>query len=149
MGNFPLVSIRNQVTHNAYTQVAAEMGLGALALYLLFLWTPLKGLRRVTRETSESRRASRLFYLAAGMQASLVAYMVASFFASVAYYWNVYYLVGYAVCLRRLYEAEPVAAEAAADEGVKAAEPEGAESAPAEEFGGASTDGREPQAAPF
>ena len=29
MGNFPLVSIRNQVTHNAYTQVAAEMGLGA------------------------------------------------------------------------------------------------------------------------
>jgi hypothetical protein len=31
--------------------------------------------------------------------------MVASFFASVAYYWNIYYLVGYAVCLRRLYEA--------------------------------------------
>jgi putative inorganic carbon (HCO3(-)) transporter len=106
MGNFPLVSIRNQVTHNAYTQVAAEMGLAALALYALFLWTPLKGLRRITRETFDARRTSRLYYLAAGMHASLVAYMVASFFASVAYYWNVYYLVGYAVCLRRLYEAE-------------------------------------------
>ena len=32
--------------------------------------------------------------------------MVCSFFASVAYLWYVYYLVGYAVCLRRLYESE-------------------------------------------
>ena len=34
----------------------------------------------------------------------LIAYMVASFFASVAYLWYVYYLVAYAVCLRRIYE---------------------------------------------
>jgi hypothetical protein len=32
--------------------------------------------------------------------------MVSSFFLSVAYAWNVYYLVGYAVCFRRIYEAE-------------------------------------------
>jgi hypothetical protein len=32
--------------------------------------------------------------------------MVSSFFLSVAYLWYVYYLVGFAVCLRRLYEAE-------------------------------------------
>jgi hypothetical protein len=32
--------------------------------------------------------------------------MFSSFFASVAYLWYVYYLVGYAVCLRRIYEAE-------------------------------------------
>ena len=32
--------------------------------------------------------------------------MVCSFFASVAYLWYVFYLVGYAVCLRRLYESE-------------------------------------------
>jgi len=115
------------------------MGLGALALYLLFLWTPLKGLRRITREGFESRRASRLYYLAAGIQASLVAYVVASFFASVAYYWNVYYLVGYAVCLRRLYEAErrgAAAGEAAAGE------PAEAEAAPGEDFGGAPADAR-------
>jgi putative inorganic carbon (HCO3(-)) transporter len=142
MGNFPLVSIRNQVTHNAYTQVAAEMGLAALVFYALFLWTPLKALRRITRETFDVRRTSRLYYLAAGMQASLVAYMVASFFASVAYYWNVYYLVGYAVCLRRLYEAEA----ASATEKGRAAEPDTAdvdadESAREENFGGgASTD---------
>jgi len=38
--------------------------------------------------------------------AALVGYMVCSFFASVAYLWYVYYLVAYAVCLRRLYESE-------------------------------------------
>jgi len=29
--------------------------------------------------------------------------MVASFFGAVAYQWYVYYLVGYAICLHRLY----------------------------------------------
>jgi hypothetical protein len=40
------------------------------------------------------------------LQASLIAYLVSSFFLAVAYNWYVFYLVGYAVCLRRLYEAE-------------------------------------------
>ncbi len=35
------------------------------------------------------------------------AYLASSFFLSVAYYWIVYYLVGYAVCLRRIYETGP------------------------------------------
>ncbi|MFN2417097.1 MAG: O-antigen ligase family protein [Pyrinomonadaceae bacterium] len=105
MGNFSYVSFRNQVTHNAYTQVAAEMGAAALVLYALYIVTPLRRLRAVARETFDARKTSRFYYLAAGLAASLVAFMVASFFASVAYYWNVYYLVGYAVCLRRLYEA--------------------------------------------
>jgi putative inorganic carbon (HCO3(-)) transporter len=152
MGNFPLVSIRNQVTHNAYTQVAAEMGLAALVIYALFLWTPLKGLRRITRETFDARRASRIYYLAAGLHASLVAYMVASFFASVAYYWNVYYLVGYAVCLRRLYEAE-VAGKGTAEE-TNAVDTDAAGNGSAgtesgDDFGDASAGvrGREPHAA--
>jgi drug/metabolite transporter superfamily protein YnfA len=105
MGNFAYVSFRSQVTHNAYTQVAAEMGAAALVVYTLYVVTPLRRLRAVVRETFDARRASRFYYLAAGLSASLVGYMVASFFASVAYYWNVYYLVGYAVCLHRLYEA--------------------------------------------
>ncbi|PYT02578.1 MAG: hypothetical protein DMF65_06175 [Acidobacteria bacterium] len=136
MGNFPLVSIRSQVTHNAYTQVAAEMGVAALLLYTLFLWTPLKGLRRITRETFDARRTSRLYYLAAGMQASLVAYMVASFFASVAYYWNVYYLVGYAVCLRRLYEADVAASEKGRATGAEATGVDAAKPEHVEDFGG-------------
>ena len=46
------------------------------------------------------------YYMAIALQASLIAYMVSSFFLSVAYLWYVFYLVAYAVCLRRIYESE-------------------------------------------
>lgn len=116
MGNFSYVSFRNAQSHNAYTQVAAEMGAAAFVFYVLFIVTPLRRLFAVARETFEERRTSRFYYLAAGLAAGLVGYMVASFFASVAYYWNVYYLVGYAVCLRRLYEAERAEAAGKVDD---------------------------------
>lgn len=106
IGNFHQVSFRELATHNAYTQVGAEMGLIALYFYVRFITVPLKRLRLIERETRDERAAARPHYLAVGLQASLVGYMVSSFFASVAFYWFVYYLVGYAVCLRRLYEAE-------------------------------------------
>ncbi len=106
MGNFHIVSIREHVSHNAYTEVAAELGMAALAFYTLFIVTPLKRLWQIEKETFETRRQSRFYYLAVGIQASLVAYMVGSFFGSVAYQWYVYYLVAYAVGLRRIYEFE-------------------------------------------
>jgi O-antigen ligase len=106
MGNFHIVSIHELVTHNAYTQVAAELGIAALVIYVMFIVTPLRKLGQIASETREAQGKSNYYYLAIGLQASLLAYMVSSFFASVAYLWYVYYLVGYAVCLRRLYEAE-------------------------------------------
>ena len=105
MGNFHNVSIHEGVTHNAYTQVAAELGLTAMVLYILFIITPIKKLHQIENETFASRRASRFYYLSVGLQASLAGYMVHSFFSSVAFQWYVYYLVGYAIALRRIYEA--------------------------------------------
>ena len=55
------------------------------------------------RDLFERNEPSRYYYLAIGLQASLVAYMVASFFAAVAYQWYAYYLVAYAIALRRIY----------------------------------------------
>lgn len=104
MGNFHIVSIHEHVSHNAYTQVAAEMGMTAMALYILFIVTPLKRLRQIEQETFEARRRTHFYYLSVGVQASLVAYMIGSFFASVAYQWYVYYLVAYAICVRRMYD---------------------------------------------
>jgi O-antigen ligase len=107
MGNYqPEMSYKGLVTHNSYTQVASEMGMTALACYMMFIVTPLKKLAQIGRETFETRRDSRFHYLALGLQASLLAYLVCSIFLSVAYVWYVYYLVAYAVCLRRLYESE-------------------------------------------
>ena len=105
MGNFTLVSSHNLVTHNSYTQVAAEMGMGALLLYSMFLTAPLNRLKKIERENLIVAGDSRFYYMAVGLQGCLVAYMFSSFFVSVAYYWFIYYLVGYAVCFRRIYDA--------------------------------------------
>jgi O-antigen ligase len=105
IGNYPLVSARNLVSHNSYTQVAAEMGMAALLLYSMFITAPLNRLRKIERETLTVKSDSRFYYIAVGLQASLVGYIFSSFFVSVAYYWFIYYLVGYAVCFRRIYEA--------------------------------------------
>lgn len=106
IGNFHHKSFQELGTHNAYTQVAAETGIAAMICYIIFLVHPLRKLRMIERELFERNENSRFFYLAIGLQASLVGYMVASFFAAVAYQWYIYYLVAYAIALRRMYYLE-------------------------------------------
>lgn len=106
VGNFHHKSFQELGTHNAYTQVAAETGIAAMVCYIIFLVHPLRKLRMIEREMYERNESSRYYYLSIGLQASLVGYMVASFFAAVAYQWYVYYLVGYAIALRRIYYLE-------------------------------------------
>ena len=103
IGNFHHKSIHEQVSHNSYTQVASELGVAALVFYVLFMLTPLKNLRRIETETRGRKEQLKFYYLSVGLQASIIGYMVSSFFASVAFLWYIYYLVGYAVCLGRLY----------------------------------------------
>ncbi|HEX8135960.1 MAG TPA: O-antigen ligase family protein [Pyrinomonadaceae bacterium] len=110
MGGFYAYGVGNLGTHNAYLQVAADLGLPALVVYIMFMIHPLRRLARIECETYTQRRASRFYYLSVGLQASLVGYMVASTFYTVAFTWYIYYLVAYAVCLRRMYEAGPGAA---------------------------------------
>jgi O-antigen ligase len=101
MGNFRL--IYDFQTHNAYTQVAAEMGLMGLMAYLFFIIAPIKRLHEIEKATYGTPDQRRFYYLAVGLQASLVAYMVGSFFGSIAYYYHIYYLVGFAVSFRLIY----------------------------------------------
>lgn len=106
LGNFHHKSAQELGTHNAYTQVAAETGIAAMVFYIIFLVHPFRKLRMIERELFERNENSRFYYLAIGLQASLVGYMVASFFAAVAYQWYIYYLVAYAIALRRIYYLE-------------------------------------------
>jgi len=103
IGNFYHKSPRNLVSHNAYTQVAADMGLAAMVVYILFQVYPLRRLRLIENETYQKRDQTKFYYLSVGLQAGLAGFMVSSFFGSVAYQWYVYYLVGYAVCFHRIY----------------------------------------------
>src|SRR5689334_19323992 len=79
------------------------MGIPAFVVYLIFLIYPLRRLRLIENQSYEKPEQRRFYYLSVGLQGALVGYMVSSFFGAVAYQWYVYYLVGYAVCLHRLY----------------------------------------------
>lgn len=105
IGNFPIVGIRNLETHNAYTQVSSELGWLAAFAYITLMVSPLRKLAAVERRLfAASEDDSWIYYLSVGIQASIVGYMVSSFFAPVAYNWFVYYPIAYAVCLRRIYQ---------------------------------------------
>lgn len=111
LGNFHYRSFQELGTHNSYTQVASEMGIPAMVLYMMFLLAPLKRLRDVERESSYRMEDRKYYYLAIGLQASLIGFMVSSFFGAVAYQWYIYYLVGYAICLHRLFLMRPLKKE--------------------------------------
>jgi O-antigen ligase len=104
IGNFPVVGLRNLQTHNAFTQVSSELGWLAFAAYLILLISPIKKLNAIERRMFAAEDFSWIYYLSIGVQASIIGYMVSSFFGPIAYNWFVYYPIAYAVCLRRLYQ---------------------------------------------
>jgi len=106
IGNFPIVSVHNLVSHNAYTQVSSELGLLGLAAYLIFMISPFRKLGAIERMLFKKDEHDWFYYLSIGLQASIVGYMVSSFFVSVAYNWFIYYLIAFAVAFRRIYQLE-------------------------------------------
>lgn len=106
IGNSPTFGVHNLETHNAFTQVSSELGLLGLAAYLIMMISPYRKLGAIERRQYEKSEYDWFYYLSIGLQASIVAYMVSSFFASIAYLWFIYYLIGYAVALRRIYMIE-------------------------------------------
>jgi O-antigen ligase len=106
IGNSPLFGAHDHETHNAYTQVSSELGILGLVAYLIFLVWPIRMLRIIERNTLLENEDSWIYYMSIGVQGALIAFMVSSFFASVAYNWYAYYLVAYGVCLRGIYWSE-------------------------------------------
>jgi O-antigen ligase len=116
MGNFHIYSIREQVAHNSYLEIAAELGLLGLLAYLVLIIRPLRSLRRLERETRNHPRGtllggrlsseSQTYYFSVALQASMAAYIVCSFFGSVQYLWHLYYLVAYSFALNQSHAAE-------------------------------------------
>lgn len=115
IGNSSMFGSHNHETHNAYTQVSSELGLLGLAAYLVFIISPFKKLSAIERELFEKQQTDWFYYLSIGLQASIIGYMVSSFFASVAYNWFIYYLIAYAVAFRRVYSIEKNTDEDAAN----------------------------------
>jgi O-antigen ligase len=108
IGNFHFYSIHEKAAHNAYLEIAAELGVMGLLAYLIIILAPLRSLRRIERQTRGRRSKSEreMYWLSVSIQAALVAYMVCSFFASIEYLWYLYYTAAYAVALRQIHAAE-------------------------------------------
>ena len=89
-GNFEILSGSWHSAHNTFLEMSADGGLPALILYLMILWCAFRNVRKVKRyerEDSEHRLWSK------ALHASLLAFLVASCFASEAYQYFTYFLV--------------------------------------------------------
>jgi len=125
--NDPGVTIeRWRVTHNVWLQVAAELGIGGLAIFAFLVisgyrscfatlrW--LRGSRRKTPSTTLDAEAQHIIALnAKSMLAALVGWTVCSLFAAVAFNWTFYYVLGLAVCGREIARQHRAAAEPVPD----------------------------------
>ncbi|HKQ93634.1 MAG TPA: O-antigen ligase family protein [Blastocatellia bacterium] len=108
MGNFHIYSIHDKPAHNAYLEIAAELGVMGLIAYLILIFAPLRSLHRIERQTRgrRSKSAWEMYWLSVSIQAAFIAYIVCSLFASIQYLWYLYYTAAYAVALRQIYAAE-------------------------------------------
>ncbi len=106
-------------THNAVLQVASELGIVGVLVFTIVVGTGFaaafqaKAALRRARGRHRVRgpdpgRAGRepLELYAAAMAASLTGWLVAAMFASVAYYWTFYIVLGLATSLRDVARAE-------------------------------------------
>jgi putative inorganic carbon (HCO3(-)) transporter len=107
MGNFHIYSVHDQVAHNAYFEISAELGLGGLLAYMILIFAPQVFLRSIERETylSQHPDAVQIHHLSVALQAGFIAYVVCSFFMSNQYKWYLYILVAYAVALRNIWDS--------------------------------------------
>lgn len=104
IGNFEIVGSHNLGTHNAFTQVSAELGWLAFVAYIVLLIWPVRKLDLMEKQLFSKKSNSALYYLSIGVQASIAGYFVSSFFSSVAYNWYIYYPIAFAIGLRRIYQ---------------------------------------------
>ena len=115
---------RWRVTHDAYLQLAAEMGVFAVVIFFFLIfrgfaaaigtrralswWHGVRRKRRQTAEPEDGLTPQERVFLeahASAMIACLVAWVVCATFASIAYDWTIYYVIGFAVTARDVVRA--------------------------------------------
>jgi O-antigen ligase len=100
-GNFGAATLTWRVTHNTYTEFAAEGGFPALFLFLAIMYLAARNLRRIRllpayRENPEIRLFTQALW------ASLIAFAVGALFASFEYQLFPYFMMAYTSVLYRL-----------------------------------------------
>jgi putative inorganic carbon (HCO3(-)) transporter len=100
-------------SHNVWLQVAAELGIGGLAIFLFIVFRAFYAVSQTKRLVARLRHhgaiatdeALTFDAYSAAMTASLVGWLVCSMFSSVAYSWTFYYLLALAATPRDILRA--------------------------------------------
>jgi len=112
-GNFPVVTGSWKVAHNTYTEMGAEGGIPALLLFLLVLLAAFRSVLSVRRsELFKQDKDTEI--LAGGLIAAFGAYLMGAAFSDTAYNLFPYFLIAYAIGLRRVVDLHAIAKNAAA-----------------------------------
>ena len=93
-----------KAVHNVYLEYAVDLGIPGLIMFLLLMVCCIRSTRFVQRRSAEVPALRELFYLAEGIQVSLIAFAVAALFHPAAYHFYFYYIAGLAVALKAVYE---------------------------------------------
>ena len=88
--------------HSSFIQIAAELGLPGLGVFLFLLYRGLRNCRRVIRATPRSRSLAGYFWAAHGLEASIWGYIVAGSALSQAYSEIFHFLLAMSLILVRL-----------------------------------------------
>ncbi len=109
----PVGETVNRIAHNSYMEIAAEMGLPALLIFVGILVSSLRSLERVRRITEKSGDEF-LRRVALGLQAGILGAAVALFFVSGEYQKMFWFAIFISACLPPLTRLKSANAAAAA-----------------------------------
>jgi len=100
-GCFLLVDKGWYVAHNTYTELAAEVGIPGLVLFLMAMWAAFKNIREI-RKSQRYREDPELRLFTQALWAGLAAYLAGACFASTEYNLYPYFMVGYTCAMLRI-----------------------------------------------
>lgn len=130
-GNFKYVVTRyetqendlQKIAHNTYIEVAAELGLPGLAIFLTILYLPLRYLGQA-RRMAQARGDEWLASAATGIHAGLIGCAVAMIFLSAETQKFIWLMIALAPCVRTL-ATQSAGKDAGNERPFETAEPEG------------------------
>ncbi|MBI4485113.1 MAG: O-antigen ligase family protein [Acidobacteria bacterium] len=96
--------------HNAYLQIAVDLGIPGLLMFLGLVIASFRSARRVELRSAREPAFRDLLILACGVQVALVAFVVGAFFHPIAYQFYFFCVAGLAVALKNACRTEIAAA---------------------------------------
>jgi O-antigen ligase len=84
--------------HNVYLELALDLGVFGLALFLILMWSCVRAVARIQQDWVPPE----LYFLAQGLQISLIAYATAAMFHPVSYQYYFYFIAGLAIGARTI-----------------------------------------------